>query len=106
MPMRFSSKAKTTFYYRDQAALKYAKASPLSAAEAQALAQKLANESARALYDCEPFRNGPSPQLVQGRWVWHDSKGYGTGDIEATVKFGPDGANPEVNVIQLSNSRR
>jgi bla regulator protein BlaR1 len=73
----------------------------LSAAEAGDFAQKLANEQARTLYKCQPFRDGPPAKLVEGRWMWHDRKGRGTGDIEATIRLDLDGANPQVEVIQL-----
>jgi biopolymer transport protein ExbD len=75
----------------------------LTGPQALALAQQLANEKAQALYNCQPFRNGPPAKLVQGYWVWHDQRGQGAGDVEATVKFAADGTNPDVNVILLDS---
>ncbi len=72
-----------------------------TAAEAGALAEQLANEKAQALYNCQPFRDGTPAELVQGHWVWHDLRGRGSLDVDATVKFAANGTNPEVNVILL-----
>jgi hypothetical protein len=80
--------------------------STLTAAQALALAEQLANEKAQTLYNCQPFRNGPPAKLVQGYWVWHDQRGQGAGDVEATVKFAADGTNPDVNVILLDSRPR
>lgn len=80
--------------------------STLTGAQALALAQQLANEKAQTLYNCQPFRNGPPAKLVQGYWVWHDQRGQGAGDVEATVKFAADGTNPDVNVILLDSRSR
>jgi biopolymer transport protein ExbD len=80
--------------------------STLTAARALALAEQLANEKAQTLYNCQPFRNGPPAQLVQGYWVWHDRRGQGEVDLEATVKFAADGTNPDVNVILLDSRLR
>ena len=73
----------------------------LSAGQAAALAQKLANDKAHALYHCRPFADGAAPQIHSGVWTWNDRKGWGTGDFEATVTFAADGANPEVRVFRL-----
>ena len=75
----------------------------LTGAQAETLAERLANEKAQALYNCQPFRNGPPAQLVQGSWVWHDLRAQGIGDVEATVKFEADGTNPDVEVIRLDS---
>src|ERR1041385_3761917 len=76
-------------------------ASRLTADQAQALAQKLANEKAQILYHCQPFRNAPPASFVQGHWTWHDRRGQGNGDMEATVEFAADGSAPQVNVTWL-----
>jgi hypothetical protein len=73
----------------------------LTAVQADALAEKLANEKAHILYGIQPFRNGPPVEFIHGRWVWHDLRGSGSGDIEATVEFAADGAKPTVSVKQL-----
>ena len=80
--------------------------SPLIAEQAGALAQRLANEKAQALYNCQPFRNGPPAQFVQGHWTWHDLKAQGQGDAEATVEFKADGTEPKVKVIWLDSRPR
>jgi len=80
--------------------------STLTGARALALAEQLANEKAQTLYNCQPFRNGPPAKLVQGYWVWHDQRGQGEVDVEATVKFAADGTNPDVNVILLDSRSR
>ena len=78
----------------------------LTAIQAETLAQKLANDQALALFKCEPFQNGPPAKFVQGHWVWHDRRAQGHGDIEATVQFAADGANPDVNVNLLDGTSR
>ena len=75
----------------------------LNAERAARLAQRLANEKAQTLYNCQPFRNGPPAHFVEGRWVWHDLRAHGTADIEATVDFASDGAKPSVNVALLDS---
>jgi len=79
------------------------RATSLTADQAGALAQKLANEKAQTLFNCQPFRNGLPAQVVQGYWVWHDLRGQGSGDFEATVKFASDGANPDISVTRLDS---
>ena len=63
----------------------------------------MANEKAQALFHCQPFHNSPPAQFVRGHWTWHDLRGRGSGDFEATVEFATDGVNPDVSVIQLDN---
>ena len=82
------------------------RATPLTADQAGALAQKLANEKAQTLFNCQPFRNGPPAQFVQGHWAWHAFRAQGAGDIDATVEFAADGAKPSVSVTQLYSSPR
>jgi beta-lactamase regulating signal transducer with metallopeptidase domain len=78
-------------------------AGTLSGAQAEALAEKLANEKAQVLYNCQPFRNGTPAKLVQGYWVWHDLRAKGTLDVEAAVKFAADGTHPDVRVNLLDS---
>lgn len=78
----------------------------LTSEQARTLARELANEKAKALYACEPFRNGPAPRFAQGRWVWRDRRGHGPVDIEATVEFGADGSNRSVEVLLLDSRAR
>lgn len=75
----------------------------LSVEQATDLARKLANEQARAQYNCQPFRDGASARFVQGQWVWLDLKAQGQVDLEGSVSFAADGANPNVRVILLDN---
>jgi uncharacterized lipoprotein YmbA len=73
----------------------------MTAEQANNFARKLANEKAQALYGCQPFRDGPMVQFVRGYWVWHDRRGQGNADVEATVKFAGDGTEPNVKVALL-----
>jgi hypothetical protein len=78
-------------------------ATALSAAQATDLALRLANEKAQSLYQCRPYTNGPAAQLSEGYWVWHDRRGQGQVDFEATVKFATNGADPSVSVVLLDS---
>ena len=83
------------------------KASPLMTSnEAGSLAEHLANEKAQALYNCQPFRNGPPARFVRDHWTWHHLQARGLGDIEATVEFAADGAEPKVSVVWLESVPR
>jgi hypothetical protein len=75
----------------------------LTADQAGTLAQQLANEKAQTLYGSQPFRNGPPARFAQGHWTWHDLRARGQGDIEATVEFAADGADPKVTVLWLDS---
>ena len=70
----------------------------LNAEQAATFARRLANEKAQTLYNCQPFRYGPAAQFVEGYWVWHDRRGHGNADIEATVEFAADGTKPSVDL--------
>lgn len=80
-----------------------ASARTLSADEATALARRLANEKAQALYGSQPFQAAQPAQLFQGIWLWRDRQGKGRVDLEATVKFARDGAEPTATVLMLDN---
>ena len=75
----------------------------LTADQAGALALKLANEKAQALFHCQPFHNGPPARFVQGHWTWHQLQAAGQADIEATVEFEANGAEPKVKVVPLES---
>ena len=75
----------------------------LSLGEATDLALKLANDESEALYQCRPFTNGPPAQLVQGSWTWQARQAKGQGDIEASVRFDTNGANPNIRVLLLDS---
>jgi hypothetical protein len=51
------------------------------------LARELANEKAQTLFNCQPFRECPSAQVVQGHWTWHSAEPQYPADFEATVEF-------------------
>ena len=74
--------------------------------EAGSLAEHLANEKAQALYNRQPFRNGPPARFVRDHWTWHHLQGQGLRDIEATVEFAADGAEPKVTVVRLESVPR
>ena len=74
--------------------------------EAGSLAEHLANEKARALYNCQPFRNSPPARFVRDHWTWHHLQAQGLGDIEAAVEFAADGAEPKVKVVRLESVPR
>ena len=73
----------------------------LTAVQAGALAQKLANEKAQSLYGIQPFPNRHPAEFIHGAWAWHDLQGCESGDIQATVNFEADGAIPSVSVTRL-----
>ena len=75
----------------------------LTAVQAGDLAQRLANEQAQALYQCQPFQTDSPAEFVEGRWVWHNLRGHGKGDVEATVEFAADGAKPSVVLMRLDS---
>jgi hypothetical protein len=75
----------------------------LTAEQAGAVAQRLANEKAQTLFNCQPFRNGQPARFVQGHWTWHRFQAEGQGDLEATVEFDADGAEPKVRVVLLDS---
>jgi hypothetical protein len=75
----------------------------LTADQAGALAQQLANEKAQTLFNCQPFRNGAPAQFVHGHWTWHCLQAQGQADVEATVEFKADGTEPKVSVVPLDS---
>jgi hypothetical protein len=77
----------------------------LTAAQAQAMALKLANLEAQAVYQHQPFSDGQPARLEQGRWVWIARQGYGQGDIEATVELALDGSTNNVQLERIHNQQ-
>ena len=77
--------------------------STLTADQARSLAQQLANEKAQTLYNCQPFRNSPPAQFIQGHWSWRHLQAQGLGDFEGTVEFAASGAEPKVRVVWLDS---
>lgn len=74
---------------------------PQNAEEAARLACEAANQKAKELYDCEPFGHERPAFVLDGRWIWFDTRGQGNGDLEAKVEFGADGAVQSVDVLLL-----
>jgi hypothetical protein len=75
----------------------------MSAGRAQILAVQLANEKASAIYHCRPFGSGQPAHFTQGRWVWVDQKGHGSGDIEARVELAANGSTNSVDLKLLDS---
>src|ERR1035437_2678403 len=80
--------------------------STLTADQAGSLAQQLANEKAQVLYNCQPFHGGPPARFVGGHWAWHHLQARGQGDMESTVEFKANGAEPRVTVVLLESRPR
>lgn len=76
----------------------------LTPEQATTLALQLANDKAAALYQSQPFHDGQPAQLVDGRWVWTDVRGFGRADIQATVELATDGSTNRVD-LQLLDSQ-
>jgi hypothetical protein len=77
---------------------------PQSAEEAARLACDAANQKAKELYNCKPFSHERPALMVDGRWVWSDSRGQGKADVEATVEFAVDGSLQSVDVLWLDSA--
>src|SRR3989442_4369796 len=75
----------------------------LTAEQARIIARELANKKALALYGARPFSDGASARFVQGRWTWSDRRGFGAGDMEASVVLAVDGSAQSVNVVLLDS---
>jgi len=76
----------------------------LTADRATLLACQLANQEALTLYDCQPFSDGSPARFVQGRWVWGERRGWGYGDIEASVTLAADGSKPAIEVTYVQST--
>ena len=70
----------------------------LTADQAKAVAIRLANEKAAAIYHRQPFYDGQPPSFVAGHWIWRQ---LSTGDIEAIVELAADGSTNSVTLNQL-----
>ena len=75
----------------------------LSAEQAATQAMRLANDKAFTLYQSRPFHAGQPAQLVAGHWIWSDLRGFGHGDVQATVELAKDGSTNNVNVQLLDS---
>jgi hypothetical protein len=76
----------------------------LTADDAKVVAIRLANDKASTLYHCQPFRDGQPAQFVAGHWLWVQQRGFGRGDIQATVQLAMDGSTNNVD-LQLFDSQ-
>lgn len=74
---------------------------PLTPEQAKIMATQLANEKAGAIYHSQPFQDGKPPSFIQGHWIWRDTRGYGRGDIQATVELAADGSTNHVDLQLL-----
>jgi hypothetical protein len=75
----------------------------LSPDQARAAAIRLANDKASTLYHCQPFQDGRPASFTQGHWTWRDARGYGLGDIQATVELAADGSTNSVDIKFFDN---
>ncbi len=75
----------------------------LTAQQASALAVTLASNEASAVYHGQPFRSGEPARFVAGHWRWTGQRGYGQGDLQATVELAADGSTNQVVLNLLSN---
>jgi hypothetical protein len=78
----------------------------LTEEKASDLARTLANAKAQALFDCQPFSDGPAARFDNGRWVWHHLCGRGRLDYEADVELAADGVTNRVDVDLLYSEGR
>jgi len=79
---------------------------PATGGAAASLARRLANEQAQAVYHCQPFVVEQATVWTNRHWVWHDRRGFGQGDIEATVTLAPDLSTQNVQVSFLDSRPR
>ena len=70
----------------------------LRPSEAALLAQTLANQKAKVLYQSAPFTDDSPAEMVDGKWVWHKLQSSGSKTFEAIVEIGNDGTKPKVEV--------
>jgi hypothetical protein len=75
----------------------------LSAEQATTQAIRLANDKAFTLYSTRPFQQGQSAQFVARHWIWSDRRGFGHGDIQASVVLAADGTLQKVDVTFLDS---
>jgi hypothetical protein len=75
----------------------------LSAEQATTQAMRLANDKAFTLYQSRPFQSGRPAQFVAGHWIWSDLRGFGHGDMQASVSLAMDGAPQKVDVNYLDS---
>ena len=79
---------------------------PLTAAQAGAVATRLANDKADSLFHHRPFRDGQPAKFEGGHWVWVGSRGVNIGDFQARVELAADGSTNSVQVQLLDDMLR
>jgi len=75
----------------------------LTSEQAKTVAIQLANQKADTLYHCRPFQDGQPASFTQGHWIWTDTRGYGRGDIQATVELAANGSTNNVDIELFDN---
>jgi len=78
----------------------------LTSEQAKTVAIQLANQKADTLYHCQPFQDGQPAKFTQGHWVWCDTRGYGHGDVQATVELAANGSTNSVDVELLDGQNQ
>ena len=78
----------------------------LTSEQAKDVAIRLANQKADTLYHCQPFQDGRPARFTQGHWVWSDARGYGHGDIQATVELAANGSTNNVDIEFFDNQNQ
>lgn len=78
----------------------------LTSSQATALAIRLANDKADALFHHRPFKDGQPAQLVTGKWVWTDGCGVALMDYHASVVLGSNGSTNRVDIQVWDDSLR
>jgi hypothetical protein len=76
----------------------------LTAGQAGALAVRLANDKADALFHHRPCMDNQRPTFESGHWVWSESCGFGLLDYQARVELAADGSTNNVDLKVLDNS--
>jgi hypothetical protein len=76
----------------------------LTAGQAGALAVRLANDKADALFHHRPFMDNQRPAFESGHWVWSESHGVGLLDYEAKVELAADGSTNNVDLKVLDSA--
>ena len=97
---------KTTGAAKAEPTPKAEESASLTAEQAKTVAMRLANDKASTLYHCQPFRDGQPARFVTGQWFWVDLRGFGHGDIQATVQLAADGSTNSVDLRLLDSQNR
>jgi hypothetical protein len=82
------------------------RSAPLTAAQAETLAMRLANDKADKLFHHRPFQDSQPAHFAAGRWIWTDSHGVGLEDFQARVELAADGSTNSVDIKLLDDVLR